>query len=93
MLNAQAGLKSLGYVQITAAAATALAIPAGTILIRIVPEAQAVRWRDDGVDPTAAIGQPLAVGAELVYVGAQMAALKFIEQAASTKINVTFYGV
>lgn len=93
MDNTQAGLKSLGYVQVLAAAATALTIPAGTMLIRIIPEAQAVRWRDDGVAPTAAVGQPLAVGQELIYVGAAMAALQFIEQAASTKLNVTFYGV
>jgi hypothetical protein len=85
---------ALGYVQVTAVSAAVGVgdIPAGTTLIIVIPESQAVRWRDDGTDPTAAVGMPLAVGAVLEYTGAQMARLKFFEQAASAKLNITFYG-
>lgn len=84
---------ALGYQQITAlTGSTALDVPAGTALILIVPQAQAVRWRDDGTAPSATVGQPLAVGSELRYDSRAMAALRFIEQAASAAINVTYYG-
>lgn len=56
----------------------------------IVPEAQAVRWRDDGTDPTATIGQPLAAGAELRYDG-NLKAIKFFEQTAGAILNITYY--
>lgn len=85
--------KALGYQQIvTLTGSTALTIPAGTTLIRIIPETQAVRWRDDGTAPTATVGQPLSVGSELVYTAGQMSALRFIEQAVGAKLNVTYYG-
>lgn len=87
------GLKQLGYQQITSlSAATALTIPGGTQLALVIPQTQAVRWRDDGASPTASVGQPLAVGQELRYDGAGLAALKFIEQTASAAINVVYYG-
>jgi hypothetical protein len=87
------GYIAKGYEQLTnLAAAVGLTIPAGTTLIRIVPEAQAVRWRDDGTDPTAAVGMPLAVGVELQYDAGQMSSLKFIEQVVGAKLNVTYYG-
>lgn len=85
--------KPLGYQQITSlSASTALTIPAGTSLILIVPQTQAVRWRDDGVAPSATVGQPLAVGSELHYTCGSMAALRFIEQTSAAAINVTYYG-
>ncbi len=74
------------------AGATALTnLPAGTSMIMVIPESQAVRWRDDGTDPTAAVGMPLAVGQTLIYTAKQMSQLKFIEQTASAKINVAYY--
>lgn len=83
----------LGYEQITnLAAAVGLTVPAGTRLVLVIPETQAVRWRDDGTNPTASVGQPIAVGSELSYDGASPTRLKFIEQAASAKINVVYYG-
>lgn len=86
-------LRALGYQQISgAAAATALTIPAGTSRIIITVTAQAVRWRDDGTDPTAAVGYPLAVNVEMVYTSANMSRLKFIEQVAGTVINACYYG-
>jgi hypothetical protein len=94
MDSTTAGLRSLGYIQITNLAASVGlgSIPAGASVVRIIAEAQAVRWRDDGTDPTAAIGMPLAVGVELLYPAAMIGVLEFIEQVAGAKLNVTFYG-
>lgn len=94
---------ALGYFQSAAAgfdAATLLTsitgltagITKGAVLLLIVPEAQAVRWRDDGTAPTTAIGQPLAVGAELRYTAHNLANLRFISQSAGALLNVTVYG-
>jgi hypothetical protein len=87
------GMRPLGYQQITnVSASTALTVPAGTSLALVVPQTQAVRWRDDGVAPTASIGYPLAVGQELRYDGSNIVALRFIEQTASAALNVSYYG-
>jgi hypothetical protein len=84
--------KPLGFQQITSlSAATALTVPAGATIAVIQTEAQAVRWRDDGTDPTATVGLPLSVGTQLEYSG-NLAALKFIEQASGAKLNVSYYG-
>lgn len=84
---------ALGYQQITVlTASTGLTVPSGTRLIRIQCESQAVRWRDDGVAPTATVGQPLAVGVELIYTANAAGVLRFIEQAVGAKLNVTYYG-
>jgi hypothetical protein len=89
------GLKSttvcLGYQQITSlSAATALTVPAEATMALIIPETQAVRWRDDGVDPTASVGMPVNVGESLNYDG-DLRRIRFIEQTASAKINVSYY--
>lgn len=86
-------LRPLGYQQVSSlSTAQALTIPTGCSLVRVIPQTQAVRWRDDGTNPTATVGQPLAVGAELVYDATGLTALRFIEQAASAVINVVYYG-
>ena len=92
--------KSLGYVQNSVGAIdTAITIaslfpsgviPAGTQLLLISAQA-AIRWRDDGVAPTTAIGYPLAANAELRFTG-QTGRLQVIGQAASAVINVIAYG-
>lgn len=85
--------KALGYQQLTSlSASTALTIPAGTVLALIQPEIQAVRWRDDGTAPTATVGYPLSTGSELQYTGAQLTALRFIEQSSGAKLNIVYYG-
>lgn len=63
----------------------------------IQTETKGVRWRDDGVDPTAAIGQllpPISVTTpvvQLVYNIPGLRKLKIIEVGASALVNVTFY--
>lgn len=89
-----AGMKALGYQQLSSlSGATALTIPEGTSLAVCTVETQAVRWRDDGTNPTASVGMPLAVGDTLFYDSAKLAGLKFIEQTASAKVSVSYYGV
>jgi hypothetical protein len=81
----------LGYDQKTdLLAATALAAPAGAVLALITAEGADVRWRADQMDPTAAVGNPLASGATLAY-SRDLAAIKFIQQAASAKLNINFF--
>ena len=83
---------SAGYQQITVTTTQSLVLADKTAFISIIPEAQAVRWRDDGIDPTATVGQPLAVGQELRYDSRSMAKLRIIAQVAGGIINVTSYG-
>lgn len=89
----------MGYQQITSlSSAATLTVPATDknglsakpTLAVIVPETQAVRWRDDGTAPTSSVGMPLAVGQPLEYDG-DLSKIQFIEQSASAKINVSYY--
>jgi hypothetical protein len=48
-----------------------------------------VRYRWDGVDPTAAVGMRLTPGDTLDYDG-PLSAIKFIQEAASAKLNVHY---
>jgi hypothetical protein len=89
----------LGYQQITSlATATSLTVPARNLdglsgaptLALITPETQAVRWRDDDVDPTSTVGMPLAAGVTLQYDG-DLTKIRFIEQTAGARLNVTYY--
>jgi hypothetical protein len=94
----------LGYAQLTSidsstlvssatfGSATAAGIPAGTALLLIQPQSQAIRWRDDGTAPTATVGYPLAAGAELQYTGQGMQNLRVISQVAGAAINIVAYG-
>jgi len=87
----KASYTPLGYQQITAlTASTALTVPRGAQGAIITAETQGVRWRDDGTAPTAAVGMPLASGASFEY-GGDLSKIRFIEQAASAKLNVAFF--
>lgn len=88
-----------GYQQIVGlAASTALTVPVRDIngiastptVAVIVPETQGVRWRDDGVAPSATVGMPLAVGATLIYDG-DLTKIRFFQQAATATLNVSYY--
>jgi hypothetical protein len=89
----------LGYQQITSlSSATSLTVPQTDLnglackpsLALITAEGQAVRWRDDGIAPTASVGMPLASGGTLQYDG-DLTKIQFIEQTASAKINISYY--
>jgi len=98
-INLKAITTVLGYQQITSlSASTALTVPIRDVnglscrpaIAIITPETQAVRWRDDGVAPTASVGMPLAAGVTLQYDG-DITKILFIEQTASAKLNITYY--
>jgi hypothetical protein len=85
----------LGYQQITDVSAavglTLVGVAANGVRALITATDQDVRWRDDGVNPTALVGMPLAAGSTLPYEGS-LSAIRFIESAAGAKLNVTIYG-
>lgn len=90
-----AALSPKGYQQIIgAAAAVAATVPAGTTVMVVTVETQAVRYRADGTNPTSAVGVPIGVGSSWTFKGtqAQLLAIKFIEQAASATLNFDYYG-
>jgi len=98
-VNLKAITSCLGYQQITSlSAAAGLTVPVvdanglavkPTIAI-ITPEAAAVRWRDDGTDPTGTVGMPLASGVTLQYDG-DITKIRFIQQAPGAIINISYY--
>lgn len=89
-------LVPLGYCQLTSIdAATALSacsggIPSGARLAYLIPEAQAIRYRDDGTSPTSGVGFPLAVGASVFYTGT-LSKVSVISQTSGAKLNILFY--
>lgn len=94
--HADAGIRRVpcGYQQVAVDTAKALTIPAACdsspTLVVITAEAQAVRYRDDGTNPTATVGMPLAVGQVLNYEGT-ISAITFISQTSGAKVNALFY--
>lgn len=98
-INLKAITSVMGYQQITdLSSAVYLTVPktdltglVGTPRIAIItPETQGVRWRDDGVAPTADIGMPLAAGVTLQYDG-DLSQIQFIQQTGTAKLNITYY--
>ena len=82
----------LGYQQITnLASATALTIPVGAKRALIQAEVQAVRWRDDGTDPTASVGVSLNAGDILPYTG-NLQAFRAIQIGSGAILNMSYYG-
>jgi len=89
-------LQPMGYQQITAlSASTALTVPAGAKYALIQAEVQEVRYRDDGTAPTGTVGMWLAPSTADAYIAlwytGKLSALRFIESAASAKLNVSYY--
>lgn len=83
----------LGFRQVTATS-SAFALPtppAGTRRAIVQAEAQALRWRDDGADPTASIGMTIVSGGELRYDGTNMGAIKMIAATAGAIANISYY--
>jgi hypothetical protein len=98
-INLKAITSCIGYQQITSlSASAALTVPtqdANGLSVKptlaiITPEGAGVRWRDDGVAPTATIGMPLASGVTLQYDG-DLSRIRFIQQTASATLNVSYY--
>jgi hypothetical protein len=84
---------TLGYQQLTSlTGSTAFtSVPAGTIYAVVSVETQAIRWRDDGVAPTASVGMPVAAGSSFAYT-TNFIGFRIIQQAASATVDVYFCG-
>jgi hypothetical protein len=81
----------LSYVQITSvSAAVGLSPPSDATIAEITVEAQAIRYRDDGTNPTATVGMPVAAGNSFQYAG-DLSTIKFIEQTAGAILNISYY--
>lgn len=82
----------LGYQQLSPAVATALTVPTGARGALIVVSVQNVRFRDDGVAPTAALGMLLIAGGQPFYYEGQLHAIQMIQTAATAVVDITYYG-
>jgi hypothetical protein len=90
----------LGYAQytslgsstlLTATPQSGVALPAGATACLISCEVSGVRYRDDGVAPTATIGMQMTpTGSPLLYAGA-LSAIQFIQSASGAILNVLYY--
>ena len=83
---------SKGYQQLgTLSAAEGLTVPSGASNAVIAVSGAAVRWRSDGVAPTASLGMPVAAGETLVVGGPLMSTIQFIEQSGTAELDVTYF--
>jgi len=83
-----------GYQQITSlSSATSLTIPTNSHSALIQAENQSIRLSDDpdGTAPTATTGLRIAAGDVLEYDG-DLRKVRLIEEAASAKVNILYYG-
>lgn len=89
---------ALGIAQLTGISAATLVssvsggIPAGTESVLLQPEAQNVRYRDDGTAPTTGIGLILVANTLYEFSPAQISRMQVIEVTATAKLNLAFYG-
>jgi hypothetical protein len=81
----------VGYEQITDVSAAVALKPKDAFFAVIQAETKNIRWRDDGVDPTATVGMLLKAGDTMEYDG-DLNALRLIETEASAALNVAYYG-
>lgn len=80
----------VGYEQITGlTSAKHLTPPVGATTAVISVSGAPVRWRDDGVAPTATVGMPQAIGT-MIY-NASLSAIQFIQQSATATLDVNYY--
>ena len=80
---------------VTSSAAVALTVPTDAEFAVISIETQAVRWRDDGTDPTASDGilLPVTTVGPWTYVGTfGLSRISFITTTGTATLNVSFYG-
>lgn len=86
------GSKPRGFEQVADLSASVGLTPpaAGASFAVINAEAQNVRWRDDGEDPTSTVGMLLLKDTEFTYQG-DLSAIRFIETAAGASLNVSYY--
>jgi len=83
--------KCLGYQQITGLSTVKTLVPPdGATYALIQAEAQSVRWRDDGTNPSASVGMIITANTYLEYTG-NPATFKFIEVTSGAILNISYY--
>jgi hypothetical protein len=88
----------LGYCQLSAiSVATALSacsggIPGGATAMVFQVTTTSARYRDDGTNPTAALGLPIATGINVFYTGT-LSKFVIIPTAATSTIDILFYQI
>jgi hypothetical protein len=89
-----------GFCQITVTTATTFAVagctvPPGSTYALVCNESTAARYRDDGVAPTASVGQILGTGTATAPICAAfqttLASVQFITTSGSSLLDVSFY--
>jgi len=56
----------------------------------ITPITQAIRWRDDGTNPTTTVGMPQVVNVPFTYNG-NLKSFKMISQTAGAEVDISYY--
>lgn len=89
-------LKPIGFQKLSVSStAVALTIPTTEdgITARtavIVVEDDAVRWRDDGVDPSASVGMLASSGSSFIY-DAKLGEIRFIRVTGDAVVDIAYY--
>lgn len=79
-----------GYQQLDLSTAVGLTVPEGADYALVSAEADNVRYRDDGVDPTATLGSRILRDGHLWYTG-DLTAFRAIGENEDGKLNVLYY--
>lgn len=86
--------KHISYEQVTGLSAVKkLTVPSNAQGAYIQAEAQNVRVRNDGTDPTAAVGFLLKPGDPPLFLQGDIRGLEFIEAVAGGIVNVLYVGL
>lgn len=84
-------LETKGYQQVTGLSSAKGIVPPREARVAVIQAwGQDVRWRDDGTDPTAAVGMVLQAGRDMLYT-ANLTKIKFIEMNVGAEINISYY--
>lgn len=85
--------KPAGYEALTVSStAKGGTIPTGATGALITVESADVRWRDDGVAPTATVGNPITAGDPPFFYTGDLSALRFIRQSTTdATVHLNYY--
>lgn len=82
-----------GYQRISlTTVAQGLTVPPGAHIAMIQTESQNVRYRDDDIAPTTAVGMVIYAGDSIWYNG-DLTAISLIAVAGTTNVNILFYSL
>ena len=88
-------LNPLGYQQLAVSnTAVGVTLPAkGTVRVAIIQvEANPIRFRDDGTDPTASVGTLINPNVTIVVCGSAIGRFRAIRSGSDASLSIGFYG-